>query len=252
MLETARRIGAEYGLDYWRALDQQGAYPSAMWQAICDAGFGGHRAAGGTRRRRARDARPGAGDRGALRGRGGLDARPDLHGEPDFWGRRHRALWHGGDAPRPAAAAHRRRHPKLHGAHRTRRRHQQPGAPNLRRGPRQRLAPQRAQDLDLGGTDGGQDAGRGPHQEGRGVRAPHRRHLALPHRRGTGGADPFHHREGRHPLRAGEQRLFRQTRWWPATSWWARSTAAGRSCSTCSTPSVSSPPPAWSARCGSR
>ena len=41
MLETARRIGAEYGLDYWRALDEEGAYPSAMWQAICDAGFGG-------------------------------------------------------------------------------------------------------------------------------------------------------------------------------------------------------------------
>ena len=41
MLETARRIGAAYGLDYWRALDEEGAYPSAMWQAICDAGFGG-------------------------------------------------------------------------------------------------------------------------------------------------------------------------------------------------------------------
>ena len=41
MLETARRIGAEYGLDYWRALDEQGAYPSEMWQAICAAGFGG-------------------------------------------------------------------------------------------------------------------------------------------------------------------------------------------------------------------
>ena len=41
MLETARRIGAEYGLDYWRALDERGAYPSEMWQAICAAGFGG-------------------------------------------------------------------------------------------------------------------------------------------------------------------------------------------------------------------
>ena len=41
MLETARRIGAEYGLDYWRALDEQGAYPSEMWRAICAAGFGG-------------------------------------------------------------------------------------------------------------------------------------------------------------------------------------------------------------------
>ena len=41
MLETARRIGAEFGLDYWRSLDERGAYPSEMWRAICDAGFGG-------------------------------------------------------------------------------------------------------------------------------------------------------------------------------------------------------------------
>ena len=41
MLETARRIGAAYGLDYWRGLDERGAYPSEMWRAICDAGFGG-------------------------------------------------------------------------------------------------------------------------------------------------------------------------------------------------------------------
>ena len=41
MLETARRVGADYGLDYWRDLDERGAYPSEMWQAICDAGFGG-------------------------------------------------------------------------------------------------------------------------------------------------------------------------------------------------------------------
>ena len=41
MLETARRIGAAYGLDYWRGLDERGDYPSEMWRAICDAGFGG-------------------------------------------------------------------------------------------------------------------------------------------------------------------------------------------------------------------
>jgi acyl-CoA dehydrogenase len=41
MLETARRIGAEFGLDYWRQLDERGGYPSEMWQAICKAGFGG-------------------------------------------------------------------------------------------------------------------------------------------------------------------------------------------------------------------
>ena len=41
ILETARRIGAAYGLDYWRGLDERGDYPSEMWRAICDAGFGG-------------------------------------------------------------------------------------------------------------------------------------------------------------------------------------------------------------------
>ena len=41
MLETARRVGADFGLDYWRDLDERGAYPGEMWQAICDAGFGG-------------------------------------------------------------------------------------------------------------------------------------------------------------------------------------------------------------------
>ena len=41
MIETARRIGAAFGLDYWRVLDERGAYPTEMWRAICDAGFGG-------------------------------------------------------------------------------------------------------------------------------------------------------------------------------------------------------------------
>ena len=41
MVETARRIGEEYGLDYWCALDARGDYPHAMWQAICDAGLCG-------------------------------------------------------------------------------------------------------------------------------------------------------------------------------------------------------------------
>ena len=84
-----------------------------------------------------------------------------------------------------------------------------PGASHLRRGSRQRLAAQRAEDLDLGGADGGQDAGRRPYQEGRGLATPHRRDLALPRRCRARGADAFHHREGGHPLRTGEQRLFR-------------------------------------------
>ncbi len=41
MVETARRVGARFGLDYWRDLDERGAYPAEMWQAICAAGFGG-------------------------------------------------------------------------------------------------------------------------------------------------------------------------------------------------------------------
>ena len=41
MVETARRVGADFGLDYWRALDAEGAYPDAMWKAICAAGLSG-------------------------------------------------------------------------------------------------------------------------------------------------------------------------------------------------------------------
>ncbi|MBM3482058.1 MAG: acyl-CoA dehydrogenase [Alphaproteobacteria bacterium] len=41
MVETARRVGADYGLDYWRALDQKGAYPEEMWRSICKAGLCG-------------------------------------------------------------------------------------------------------------------------------------------------------------------------------------------------------------------
>lgn len=39
--ETARRVGEKYGLDYWRALDAEKAYPAACWQEICDAGLCG-------------------------------------------------------------------------------------------------------------------------------------------------------------------------------------------------------------------
>ena len=39
--ETARRVGAEFGLDYWREKDAAKAYPFEMWQAVCDAGLCG-------------------------------------------------------------------------------------------------------------------------------------------------------------------------------------------------------------------
>ena len=41
MIETARRIGGEFGLDYWREKDDAKEYPKEIWQAICDAGFCG-------------------------------------------------------------------------------------------------------------------------------------------------------------------------------------------------------------------
>lgn len=41
MLETARKIGKEYGLDYWRGLDAEKKFPAQLWQAVCDAGLCG-------------------------------------------------------------------------------------------------------------------------------------------------------------------------------------------------------------------
>lgn len=41
MLETARRIGQEYGLDYWRGLDAEKKFPSEFWKAVCEAGLCG-------------------------------------------------------------------------------------------------------------------------------------------------------------------------------------------------------------------
>lgn len=41
MVETAKKIGRQYGLDYWRDLDARKAYPAEIWQAICDAGLCG-------------------------------------------------------------------------------------------------------------------------------------------------------------------------------------------------------------------
>ncbi len=39
--ETARRIGEEFGPDYWLAKDKAKAFPREMWKAICDAGLVG-------------------------------------------------------------------------------------------------------------------------------------------------------------------------------------------------------------------
>ncbi|GAB5469569.1 MAG: acyl-CoA dehydrogenase family protein [Rhodospirillales bacterium] len=41
MIETARKVGEDFGPDYWRAKDAEKAYPGECWQAICDAGLAG-------------------------------------------------------------------------------------------------------------------------------------------------------------------------------------------------------------------
>lgn len=41
MVQTARQIGKNYGLEYWRELDGKKQFPKEIWQAICDAGFCG-------------------------------------------------------------------------------------------------------------------------------------------------------------------------------------------------------------------
>lgn len=39
--ETARRVGADFGVDYWRAKDAAHAFPGELWQAVCDTGLCG-------------------------------------------------------------------------------------------------------------------------------------------------------------------------------------------------------------------
>lgn len=39
LVDTARRVGEKYGLDYWRDLDAKKEFPHAIWQAICEAGL---------------------------------------------------------------------------------------------------------------------------------------------------------------------------------------------------------------------
>lgn len=41
MADAAQKIGARFGLDYWRDHDARKAFPKAFWQAVCDAGFCG-------------------------------------------------------------------------------------------------------------------------------------------------------------------------------------------------------------------
>ena len=40
-IETARQIGEDFGLEYWRDKDARQEYPAECWQAICDAGVAG-------------------------------------------------------------------------------------------------------------------------------------------------------------------------------------------------------------------
>lgn len=41
IVETARRVGESFGLEYWRAKDRDKSFPREMWRAICDAGLCG-------------------------------------------------------------------------------------------------------------------------------------------------------------------------------------------------------------------
>jgi acyl-CoA dehydrogenase len=41
LVETARRVGEKYGVEYWRGLDAKKEFPSGVWQEICDAGLCG-------------------------------------------------------------------------------------------------------------------------------------------------------------------------------------------------------------------
>lgn len=41
LIDTSRRIGDKFGLDYWRELDAEKAFPRLIWQEICDAGLCG-------------------------------------------------------------------------------------------------------------------------------------------------------------------------------------------------------------------
>lgn len=39
LIDTARKVGEKFGLDYWRTKDASQSYPSELWQEICKAGL---------------------------------------------------------------------------------------------------------------------------------------------------------------------------------------------------------------------
>ncbi|AIB15909.1 acyl-CoA dehydrogenase (plasmid) [Azospirillum argentinense] len=41
MIETASRVGAEFGPDYWREQDAKKSFPTEAWAGICESGLGG-------------------------------------------------------------------------------------------------------------------------------------------------------------------------------------------------------------------
>ena len=41
IVETARKVGDRFGLDYWRALDAKKSFPKDFWRAVCEAGLCG-------------------------------------------------------------------------------------------------------------------------------------------------------------------------------------------------------------------
>ncbi len=41
MLETAARVGSDFGLEYWADCDRRKAFPRECWKAICESGLGG-------------------------------------------------------------------------------------------------------------------------------------------------------------------------------------------------------------------
>jgi len=41
LLDLARNVGAKFGLEYWRELDAQQAFPEDFWQEVCDRGLAG-------------------------------------------------------------------------------------------------------------------------------------------------------------------------------------------------------------------
>ena len=41
IVETARKVGERFGLDYWREMDSRKSFPSEAWKAMCEAGLCG-------------------------------------------------------------------------------------------------------------------------------------------------------------------------------------------------------------------